>query len=82
MPTFHVLTKKQIALQTCLIGLYINHSYLVSQLSSANNIPLGFDMPSGYSVEEMRAESVIMKTLGNEKNGASLMLAVSADGMV
>lgn len=50
-------------------------------MSSANNTPLGFDTPSGYSVEEMRAESVIIKTLGSENNGASLMLAVSADGM-
>lgn len=81
MPTFHVLTKKQIAFQTYLIELHINHSYLVSQLSSANITPLGFDVQSGYSVEEMRAESVITKTLGSEKNGASLMLAVSADGM-
>lgn len=80
MPTFHVLTKKQIAFQMYLIGLHISHSYLVSQLSSANNTSLGFDMPSGYSVEEMRAESVI-KTLGSEKNCASLMLAVSVDGM-
>lgn len=67
MPTFHVLTKKQIAFQTYLIELRINHSYLVSQLSSANITPLGFDVQSGYSVEEMRAESVITKTLGSEK---------------
>ena len=64
-----------------LIGLHVNHSYLVSQLSSANTTPLGFDMPSGYSVEEMCAESVIIKTLGSEKNGVSLMMAVSADGV-
>lgn len=81
LPTFHVFTKNQIAFQTYLTGLCINHSYLGSQLSSANNTPLGFDMPSGYSVEEMRAESVIIKTFGSEKNCTSLMLAASADGM-
>lgn len=49
------------------IGLPIEHGSLLSQLSSANKIPLGFDMPSGYNVEEMGAESVIIKTLGSER---------------
>jgi len=53
----------------------------VSQLSSANNTPLGFDTPSGYNVEEMCAESVIVKSLGSEKKCAPLMLVVSAGGM-
>lgn len=38
-------------------------------------------MSSGYNVEEKDAESV-KKTLGSEKNGATLMLAASADGMI
>lgn len=53
----------------------------MSQLSGANNMPLGFTMPSGYRVEEMHAESVTIKASGSENNGASLMLAVSAAGM-
>lgn len=67
------------------IGLPIEHGSLLSQLSSANKIPLGFDMPSGYNVEEMGAESVITKTLGSERKKKNLcitvMLAVLADGM-
>lgn len=73
--------KKQFAFQTYLIGLCINNSYLVSQLSGANNTPLGFDMPSGCNTEEMCAELAVIRTLGSEKNRASLMLAVSADSM-
>lgn len=81
MPAFHVLTKKPIAFQTYLPGLRINCYFLVSQLSGANNMPLGFTTPSGYSIEEMHAESVTIKTSGSENNCASPMLAVSADGM-
>lgn len=39
----------------------------MSQLSCANNTPLGFDTPSGYSVEEMRAESVMIKKSEEKK---------------
>lgn len=53
----------------------------MSQLSSAISKSPDFAMSSGYNVEEKDAESV-KKTLGSEKNGATLMLAASADGMI
>jgi hypothetical protein len=46
----------------------------------ASEIPLYFDMPSSYTVDDIRAKSLVSETSGYEKMCVTLMLAEFANG--
>jgi hypothetical protein len=72
--------EKLVAFQRHVTGLRKKHSYLLSQIGNADEMPVYFDMPPSYTVDDSGAKSVAVKTSGHEKTHVTVILAVLADG--
>ena len=52
------------------------NNFLMSQIENADEMPLQFGMPSNYTVDDVQAQSLVIKTLGYDKMHVTVMLAV------
>jgi hypothetical protein len=48
----------------------------MSQIGNADEMPLQFGMPSNYTVDDVQAQSLVIKTMGYDKMHETVMLAV------
>lgn len=71
---------KLVAFQKYVIGLRRDHDYSFGQIGNADETPVFFDMPSAYTVNEVGAREVRVKTTGYEKQRVTVMLCITADG--
>lgn len=55
------------------------NSYILSQIGNADEMPLYFDVLSYYAVDDFRAQSVMIETMGDEWMWVTIMLVVLAD---
>lgn len=72
--------EKLMSCQRYVIGLRRQHGYGLGQIGNADQTPMQFDMPLNYTVEKVGAKDVKVRTTGNEKQRATVMLACTADG--
>jgi hypothetical protein len=56
------------------------NSFVLNQRGNADETPLYFDILSKYTVNEIGAKSMVLKTSSCEEMRATVMLAVLADG--
>jgi len=52
------------------------NNYHISQRGNADEMPVQFGMPSSYTVDDVQAQSLVIKTLGYDKMHVNVMLPV------
>jgi hypothetical protein len=72
--------EKLIIFQKCVISLRKKHGYLLSQIGNADQAPVWFDMTESTTIEHVGARSVQIRITGADKQGCTMMLAITADG--
>lgn len=71
---------KLIAFQKYVLGLRRENDYGLGQIGNADETPVFFDMPRAYTVNEVGAREVKVRTTGYEKQRVTVMLCITADG--
>jgi hypothetical protein len=52
------------------------NNYHMSQIGNADEMPVQFGTPSNYTVDNVQAQTLVIKTLGYDKIHVTVMLAV------
>jgi hypothetical protein len=71
--------EKILCFQKYIINLWRQHSYIVSQIGNADQIPVYFEMPIDTTVHKKCDKNVTVRTGGNEKQWCVVMLCIMAD---
>ena len=61
---------------TCNKDFKKKNNYLISQIQNVDKMPVQFGMPSNYTVDDVHAQSLVIKTLGYDKTHVTVILAV------
>jgi hypothetical protein len=79
--SFHQTLRRNFLCFRNVTGLRKGNNYLLSRTGNTDKTPVYFDMSFNYTVDDIGAKSVLIKTLGNEKMQVTVMLMVLADGI-